>query len=72
MLHTKGFDTLTDEQKTYVNEIDKSNERMIGLVDSLLDISRIESGRLIVDPKMTSLEDLMLTTINDFDGPIKG
>jgi len=37
---------LTKEQKEFLGKIYKSNERMINLINDLLDVSRIEEGRL--------------------------
>lgn len=71
MLRGKSFEQLAPEQKTYIKDIDTSNERMIELVNSLLNISRIESGKLIIDPKMTSLEELMLSALDDLEIKIK-
>ena len=50
---------LVPEQKEMIVNIDESNERMIELVNSLLNVSRIESGRIIVEPVPTDIKELL-------------
>jgi PAS domain S-box-containing protein len=71
MLMGPGFSDLKPKQQEYINDINKANIRMIELINSLLNISRIESGRLVIDPKTVSLEDLMLSAIEDFENKLK-
>jgi signal transduction histidine kinase len=56
---------LKPEQKEFTKNISDSTNRMVDLVNSLLNISRIESGRIIVDPKPTDLKELIGGIVND-------
>ena len=57
--------SLNATQKGYVQDIQVSMKRAGELVNALLNISRIESGRLMIKPEMTSLKDLLDGVIKD-------
>ncbi len=57
---------MTEEQKSYLKLIEESNERMIKLVNDLLDVSRIEMGKILLQPRQTNLFVLIQKVINDF------
>jgi signal transduction histidine kinase len=57
---------LSPEQKTFLMQGYKSNERMINLVNDLLNVARIEEGRFGYQFSLIHLEDLIQATIQDF------
>lgn len=59
MLLENDSGKLNKKQREQIEDIEKANQRMIDLVNSLLNISRIESGRIIVDPIETDLSELI-------------
>ncbi len=46
---------LATEQNEYMQEIYKSNQRMVELVNALLNVSRLDLGTFIVEPKMLDI-----------------
>ncbi len=55
MLTGGGLGPLTPQQRSIVQSIDTSNDKMIALVNALLNVSRIESGRLKPKPELVDL-----------------
>jgi len=49
---------LTEEQTKYMQEIYKGNQRMINLVNALLDVSRIELGTFAISPEKINIVSL--------------
>ncbi len=62
----RGFD---QQQENYLLRIRKSSEFMLSLVDDLLDIATIESGKLTLDPKPTDLAALVEQNVQLNLGP---
>ena len=51
---------MTDTQKKYIDQIYVSNERMIQLVNDMLDVSRVEAGARVAEPReKIGVEDLL-------------
>ncbi len=57
--------TLTENQKLYTKDAYDSTTRMVDLVGGLLNVSRIESGRLVVEPVMTDVKALVESVIKE-------
>jgi len=53
---------LTPEQRQYLEMVDESVDRLLDVVNDILDFSRIEAGRLVLD-----LEDFNLKESLDLD-----
>lgn len=47
------------EQKEFIEKAYKSNERMVVLVNDLLNVSKIEEGKYLYNPKLSKLEDIV-------------
>lgn len=65
MLANGDAGKLLPEQQEYADSIYTSTERMIALVNSLLNITRIESGRIMVVPEPTDLKKMVTEIIEE-------
>lgn len=62
---------LNEKQKKYLEEIYRSNERAINLVNDLLDVSRIQEGSIHLDLRSTKVEDVIKETIDNMSDVIE-
>ncbi|MCK5416756.1 HAMP domain-containing histidine kinase [Candidatus Parcubacteria bacterium] len=65
-LITGDAGAITKDQKHYLEEIYFSNERLIELVNALLDVSRIDLGTFSIDPELTDIVDIANEAIHKF------
>ena len=56
---------LNPEQLSFINEIYRGSQRMVELVNSLLDVSRLELGTLSIEPAMTDLNETATSIIRE-------
>lgn len=59
LLSGEAAGKLSSRKKDLVEKVNASNERLIDLVVSLLNVSRVDSGRLSVKPVLTDFVDLV-------------
>jgi len=62
---------LNKEQKEYIAEIYKGNQRMVDLVNALLNVSRLELGTFAVNPEQTVIHYIADSVLNELKGKIK-
>ncbi len=67
MLAYEDFGPLTEDQAKYVTILNSASENMLTLVDDLLDVSIIESGRLDLQLKEGSLKELIEDRLKIYD-----
>ncbi len=67
----KGSDTFSASQRKYLEEIYQGNKRMVELVNTLLDVSRIELGTFRAVPKATDIVALAESVVDEQKQNIK-
>ena len=65
MLLTGDVGEVTSEQKKYLEEIYNSNQRMVDLVNTLLDVSRIELGTFNSESQPTNVVALVESVVDE-------
>jgi len=63
LLAKRSFGNLTKEQAELVGDIETANANLIRLVNDLLSVSRIESGKLIYDPSEVYIDEIIKTVL---------
>jgi len=66
LMMDKATDQLTEEQLAKLKTIKESNQQMADLVNDLLNVSRIEQGRLVIRPEKISLAKFIQDLIKDY------
>ncbi len=65
MLLAGDVGRVTPEQRKYLDEIYRSNQRMVELVNALLNVSRLELGTFVVESKPTDVVKLAQSVIDE-------
>ncbi|WP_414834037.1 ATP-binding protein [Afifella sp. YEN Y35] len=59
---------LTGDQRRYADQIKSSGSVLLAILNDILDISKIESGQLAIDPVRTRLRPLLRDTVSFYAG----
>lgn len=62
--------TITDEQKHFVERIYQGTDRMISLVNMLLQIARVEAGRVKIEPVSIDLKEITTGVLMTLKTPL--
>ena len=65
MILEGSYGKIVDRAKIPIENVYKSNQRLINLVNDLLSISRIESGKMGLEPEESSIEEIIMGAIDD-------
>lgn len=68
LLATSHFGSLTVRQKEFVDAILDSGRHLLGLIDDILQLSKIEAGKLTVTPEPVSLLTLLKSVSANLQG----
>ncbi len=71
MLINQEAGKVNKEQLEYLDHTYKSNERMIALVNDLLNVSRIESGTIAIEPIPTDIDGMIKSVIFELTPKVK-
>jgi len=66
MIEEGIYGEVPEKVKEVLHKVDDSNERLIRLVNSLLDISRLELGRMQFDIEKVDIEEMLENIIDEF------
>ena len=69
LLREKSFGELNEKQMQYVNYINTSGSHLLQLINNILDMSKVEAGRLELEPEEFPLADVLGEVLN-IVGPI--
>jgi len=71
MLLDGDLGVITKEQREFVEKSYNSNERMISLINDLLDITRIEEGRFLYKPVLTGIESIVQFVVDSYQEEVE-
>ncbi|MDD2697088.1 MAG: ATP-binding protein [Candidatus Pacebacteria bacterium] len=71
MLLDGDLGEISKEQREFLDKTYQSNERMINLINDLLDVTRIEEGRYLYKPVLSAFENVVQFVVNSYQDEVK-
>ncbi len=71
LLNNPRMGTLSDKQRRYVNHVNVSGNRLLTIINDLLDISRIEAGMMVIDETATVPSRIIQDVLHELDPLIR-
>ncbi|ESQ84770.1 hypothetical protein AEAC466_06860 [Asticcacaulis sp. AC466] len=59
-------DGLSTETQSFVKRIERAGQTLLGIVNDILDVSRLEAGQLTLSPKAVNVRELAHDTVDQF------
>jgi PAS domain S-box-containing protein len=66
LLQETGTDNLTRQQQEYLNAAVESSDRLVDLINNMLDLSRFEAGKMLLDIETRDLKAVVAHVCRDF------
>lgn len=67
LLLSNRFGDLNKKQEEYIKDIQENNTRMIRIVNDLLDVSRIDSGKMVMNIQEVDLGEIITNTVEELE-----
>ncbi|MCA9385376.1 PAS domain S-box protein [Candidatus Dojkabacteria bacterium] len=65
MLLDDDLEGTEEEYKAYLTEIDVASRRMVDMINSLLNVSRLELGTFAIEPEAVNILDIVKNVVNE-------
>ncbi|MGD8639524.1 MAG: transporter substrate-binding domain-containing protein [Gammaproteobacteria bacterium] len=65
MMMRQSFGDLNEKYKDYASRINNSGQHLLALITDIIDLSKIESGRIDVEVSEFTLDDVVTEAVND-------
>ena len=63
LILSRNFGDLNDIQEEYLNDVHGSSHHLLSLINDILDLSKVEAGKLELQPSVVSLPDLLKNSL---------